>query len=68
MSELAETTAVPNSTIMQNIRRASILGAFCSGRREKWEAKAALTAATTATARLSATARIPNEIPKEYAL
>ena len=65
MSEVAETAAVLNITTMQDMKRPSILGAFCSGRRESCEAKAALTPATTAMARLSATARIPQKIPKE---
>ena len=56
MSEVPDTTAAPNSTIMQNIRRSSMLTFFCGGWRERREAKAALAAAITATARLSATA------------
>jgi len=66
MSEIPEMTAVLKSTTMQRMSDASILGVFCSGRRERWEAKAALTAAITATARLSTTAIMPNKIPKEY--
>jgi hypothetical protein len=48
MSEVAETAAVINSAFMQTIRRPSILGAFCSGRRESCEAKATLIAAIIA--------------------
>jgi len=65
-SELADTTAVPNCITMHNTRRPSKLGSSCGGRRERWEAIATLAAAIIAMTRSSATARMPNKIPKEY--
>jgi len=65
-SENADMTAVINCNIMQNRRRHSKINSFWGGRSERWEAIAPFPAAIIATIRSSATARMPNKIPKEY--
>ena len=65
-SETADMTAVKSCNIMQNRRRPSKVDSLWGGRSERCEAIATLAPAIIPTTRLSATARMPKKMPKEF--